>query len=62
MNINDIKPYLSTIEYTKRLLEDQGNSFNEAGQSFNQAGVMFGGVYGNEGKYPNLLIDSDKVR
>jgi len=54
MIIDDIKPYLSTIEYTEKLVEDQGYSFNEAGQSFNEAGVTFGGLYGHEGAKPML--------
>ncbi len=60
MNIDDIKPYLSTIEHTEKLVSNQGYSFNEAGQSFNEAGVTFGGLYGNEGQQPMLEISDYK--
>jgi hypothetical protein len=61
MQINDLKPILSMMEYTERLTAiDQGYSFNEAGQSFNEVGVTFGGLYGLEGDHPKLDITDYK--
>jgi hypothetical protein len=58
--INDIKPSITSIEKTEKLLNDQGYSFDEAGQSFDEAGVDFGGVYGPEGDSPTIdRIDND---
>ncbi len=54
MNIQDIKPYLYTIEKIERLVANQSYSFNETGQSFNEVGVQFGGLYGNDSKGPIL--------
>jgi len=56
MKIDDIKPIMSFVDKSERLIADQGYSFNEAGQSFNEAGVMFGGIYGIEGHEPTLEI------
>ena len=58
MNIDDIKPILSTIDYSEVSIEDQGYSFDEA-HSFDEAGVMFGGLYGNEDTKPMLKDISD---
>ncbi len=59
MIVDDEKPYLYTIEYTEKLVSNQGYSFNEAGQSFNEAGVTFGGLYGNESAKPMLQSIGD---
>lgn len=60
MIVDDIKPYLSTIEYTEKLVSSQGYSFNEAGQSFNEVGVTFGGLYGGEGQRPHIEVNDYK--
>jgi hypothetical protein len=60
MKIDDIKPIMSTIEYTEKFVKSNGYSFNEAGQSFNEVGVTFGGLYGKEGKKPTLEITDYK--
>ena len=54
MIIDDIKPFLYTIEHTEKLVANQGFTYNEAGKSYNEAGMTYGGLYGNEGQGPTL--------
>lgn len=56
MKIEDIKPYFKCIDRTEKQISNQGYSFNQAGQSFNEIGVMFGGIYGTDGKPPKINI------
>ncbi len=53
MKIDDIKPVLSTIEYTEVLVADQGYTYNETGMTYN-SDIYYGGLYGNEGQKPIL--------
>lgn len=53
MKIDDVKPYLSTIEYTEKLVSSQTYTYNEVGITYN-SDIYYGGLYGSEGQKPML--------
>jgi hypothetical protein len=59
MKMDDIKPTLYTIGYTERLVADQGYAYNDVRLTYN-SDVYYGGLYGNEGKKPQVEVSDTK--